>query len=149
MTQRVKRKIIKIIKNYDSPQSSTRGLALQVEKDLELRVSHETIRNVIEKHKYSLRMARKKPLLSPQNVEKRLRLATEHVSLPPEYCDDVIFSEKKKIMLYYHDVPQRLWQKPLTALKNKNLIKSKVWNTFRNGMGLYIQQAGWCNQDFG
>ena len=35
-------KIIKTI--YGSPQSSTRGLALQVEKDLRLRVSHETIR---------------------------------------------------------------------------------------------------------
>ena len=32
MTQRVERKIIKSV--YDSPQSSTRGLALQVEKDL-------------------------------------------------------------------------------------------------------------------
>ena len=40
----------------DSPQSSTRGLSLQVEKDLGLRVSHETIRNVIEKHKYSSRV---------------------------------------------------------------------------------------------
>ena len=62
VTQRVERKIIKTV--YDSPQSSTRGLALQVEKDLGLRVSHETIRNVLEKHKYSSRVPRKKPLLS-------------------------------------------------------------------------------------
>ena len=120
MTQRVERKIIKTV--YDSPQSSTRGLALQVEKDLGLRVSHETIRNVLEKHKYSSRVARKKPLLSAQNVEKRLRFATEHVSLPPEYWDDVIFSDETKIMLYYHDRPQRVLRKPLTALENKNLI---------------------------
>ena len=44
---RVERIIIKTV--YDSPQSSKRGLALQVEKDLELRVSHETMRNVLEK----------------------------------------------------------------------------------------------------
>ena len=25
-------------------------------------------------------------------------------------------------MLYYHDEPQRVWHKPLTALENKNLI---------------------------
>ena len=56
VTQRVERKIIKTV--YDSAQSSTRGLALQVEKDLALNVSHETIRNVLEKHKYSSSVAR-------------------------------------------------------------------------------------------
>ena len=57
MTQRVEREIIKTV--YDSPQSTTRGLPLPVEKDLELRVSYDIIRNVLEKHKYSLRVARK------------------------------------------------------------------------------------------
>ena len=104
--QRVQRKIIKTL--YDSPQSSTRGLAFQVEKDLGLRVSHETIRNVLEKHKYSSRVARKIPLLSAQNVEKRLRFATEHISLLPGYWDDVIFSDGTKIMLYYHHGLQRV-----------------------------------------
>ena len=41
MTHRIERKIINTV--YDSPQSSTRELALQVEKDLGLRVSHETM----------------------------------------------------------------------------------------------------------
>ena len=45
-TQRVERKIIKTV--YDSPQSRTRGLALQLEKDLRLRISLETNRNVLE-----------------------------------------------------------------------------------------------------
>ena len=81
MTHRVESKIIKTV--YDGPQSSTRGLGLRVEK--------ETIRNVLEKHKYSSRVVRKKPLLSAENVEKRLRFATEHISLPSEYWDDVIF----------------------------------------------------------
>ena len=74
-------------------------------------VSHDTIRNVLEKHKYI------------EHVEKRLRFATEHVSLPPEYWDNVIFADKTKIMLHYHDGLQGVWRKPLTALKfSKNLI---------------------------
>ena len=40
----------------------------------------------------------------------------------PEYWDDVIFSDETKIMLYYHDGPQRVWRRPQTALENKNLI---------------------------
>ena len=117
LTQPVERKTIKTV--YDSPQSITRGLALQVENDLGLRVSHQTIRNVLEKHKYSSRAARKKPLLLAQNVEKRLRFATEHVSLIPEYLDET------KIMLYYHDGAQRVWRKPLIDLENKNLIPTE------------------------
>ena len=38
---------------YNGLHFSTRGLALQVEIDLGLRISHETIRNILEKHKYS------------------------------------------------------------------------------------------------
>ena len=111
--QQMERKIINTF--YDSPQSGTTGLALHMEKNLGLRVSNETIRNILEKHKYSSKVARKKPLITAQNVEKRLRFATEHVSLPPEYCDDVIFSDETKIMLYYHDGSQKVWRKPLTA----------------------------------
>ena len=77
-----------------------------MDKDLGLRVSNETIRNVLEKHKYYSRMARKKPLLLAQNVENRLHFANEHVSLPPKYWDDIIFSDETKIMLYYHERPQ-------------------------------------------
>ena len=76
----------------------------------------------LKKHKYYSRAARKKPQLLAQNIEKRLHFATEHVLLPPEYWDDVIFSDETKIMLYYHDGPQRVWCKALTTLKNKNLI---------------------------
>ena len=47
MTQRVERKVIKTV--YDSPQSSMTGLALQMEKVLDLRISHE--------HKYSSRVS--------------------------------------------------------------------------------------------
>ena len=91
MTQRVERKIIKI--------SNTREFALHMEKDLGLRVSYEIIRNVLEKYKYSSRVA----LLPAQNIEKRLRFATKHVLRSPDCWDDVIFLDEIKIMLYYHD----------------------------------------------
>ena len=103
--------------------ASTSGLAVQVKKDLGLRVFHEIIRNFPEKNKYSSREARKKNLLSAQNAENTLQFATEHVSLPPEDWDDVILSYETKIMLYYHDGSQRVWSKPLrSALKSKILI---------------------------
>ena len=66
-------------------------------------------------------MARKNTLLSAQNVEERLRFAMKHMSLSPEYWDDVIFLYETKIIRYYHDGLQRVWRKPLTALENKKL----------------------------
>ena len=50
-----------------------------------LRVSHEAIRNVLEKQKYSSGEAGKKPLLLAHNLENRLQFATEHFSLPPQF----------------------------------------------------------------
>ena len=38
-----------------------------------------------------------------QNLEKRLRFATEQVTFLSEYRDDVIFSDETKIMLYYNE----------------------------------------------
>ena len=63
----------------------------------------------------------KQTLLLAQNAEKRVLFATEHVSLPPEW-NAVIFFDETKIMLYYHDGPQRVQHKSLTTLEYKNLI---------------------------
>ena len=79
-------------------------------------------RNVLEKYKYSSRVAKKKPLAVSTKSGKILRFDTEHASLSPEYWNEVIFSCETEIMLYYHDGPQRVWCKPLAALKNKNSI---------------------------
>ena len=93
-------------------------------KVLGIRVSRETIRNVLEKHKYSSREARKIPCCQHKMQKKRLRFAIEHISLSPEYWEDVIFSDETKILLYCHDGSQRVWRKPLTGLENKNLIST-------------------------
>ena len=45
----------------------------------------------------------------PQYLEKRLQFATEHISIPPEYWDDIIFSDEAKIMLCYHDELEGSW----------------------------------------
>ena len=95
--QGAERKIIKT--GYDSPQSRTRGLAFQIEKDLGLRVYHETIRNVVKNTSILQEWLLKKTLLSAKNVKKRLRFAIDYISLPPGYCDDVIFSDETNFII--------------------------------------------------
>ena len=69
-----------IIRSVDNnPHMSTRMLAKQLKNDCNLNVSHETVRKVLLKHKYSSRIARKKPLLSSTNIEKRVNFATSYI----------------------------------------------------------------------
>lgn len=105
-----------------NPKMSTRELATELEEELGVIVCHETVRQTIMKNKYSSRAARKKPLLSAANIEKRFSFAIRNVSQPNEYWDDVIFCDETKMMLYYNDGPSRVWRKPLTSLKQQNII---------------------------
>lgn len=117
------REVRKIIRKIDeNPYTSTRSLAVELEKDCGVQISHETVRKVLLEHKYSSRVARKKPLLSTFNINKRFSFAKEHVLYPIEYWDDVIFCDETKIMLYYNEGPNRVWRKPLEALCYKNII---------------------------
>lgn len=105
-----------------NPQISTRTLAKELERECGVVVSHETIRQVLLRNKYSSRSARKKPLLSNSNIDKRFSFAMQNISHPVDYWDDVIFCDETKIMLYYNDGPSRVWRKPLTSLENRNII---------------------------
>lgn len=120
INERVQR--IMIRKIDQNPRISVRTLAKELKEECGIVVSHETVRQVILRHKYSSRSARKKPLTSAENVKKRLSFATKLISEPIDYWDDVIFCDETKIMLYYNDGPTRVWRKALTALANRNII---------------------------
>ncbi|XP_046868443.1 uncharacterized protein LOC124460893 [Drosophila willistoni] len=93
-----------------NPQISVRSLAKELHDECDLVVSHETVRQAILRHKYSSRVARKKPLLSAVNVEKRLTFATSMLNRHADYWEDVIFCDETKMMLYYNDGPPRVWR---------------------------------------
>jgi len=120
LTRRDHSKILKNINN--NPQTTLRQLALDLKNDCNKTVSHETIRKVLNTHKYSSHVARKKPLLSAINIDRRLKFSIANANRPAEYWNDVIFCDETKIMLYYHDGPSKVWRKPNTALKQKNII---------------------------
>jgi len=120
LTRRDHSKILKNINN--NPQTTLRQLALDLKNDCNKTVSHKTIRKVLNTHKYSSHVARKKPLLSAINIDRRLKFSIANANRPAEYWNDVIFCDETKIMLYYHDGPSKVWRKPNTALKQKNII---------------------------
>lgn len=120
INKRVERIMLRKINT--NPQISTRKLAKELLEECDIVVSHETVRQTLIKNKYSSRVARKKPLLSTRNIEKRYSFALNYISQPVDYWDDVIFCDEVKVMLYYNDGPTRVWRKPLTSLENRNII---------------------------
>ena len=120
VTQRVERKIIKTV--YDSPQSSTRELTLQMKKRLRVMCFPWNHQKCSWKTQIFFKSGQEINPANSTKCKKGLRFANEQVSLPPEYWDDIIFSDETKIMQYYHDGPHRVWRKSLTAWENKNLI---------------------------
>lgn len=55
-------------------------------------------------------------------ARKKKTFALSHVKKPAEYLDHVIFCDKTQIMMYYDDVPSKVWRKPNTGLQHKNII---------------------------
>jgi len=120
ISKRVDRLIMrKVIAN---PRISVRSLAQDIRQECDLVVPHKTVRQVILRHRYSSRVARKKPLLSEVNIEKRHSFAVSMMDHAEEYWDDVIFCDETKMMLYYNDGPSRVWRKLLSALEKQNII---------------------------
>jgi len=115
LTRRDHSKILKNINN--NPQTTLRQLALDLKNDCNKAVSHETIKKVLNTHKYSSHVAKKKPMLSAINIDTRLKFSIVNANRPAEYWNDVIFCDETKIMLYYHDGPSKVWRKPNTASK--------------------------------
>nr|pir transposase - fruit fly (Drosophila melanogaster) transposon element S [Drosophila melanogaster] len=120
INKRVDRLIMR--KAIANPRISVRSLAQDIREECHLTVSHETVRQVILRHRYSSRVARKKPLLSEINIEKRHSFAVSMMDHAEEYWDDVIFCDETKMMLFYNDGPSRVWRKPLSALETQNII---------------------------
>lgn len=120
LTKREQSKLLRTVN--DAPLTTLREMTLMVKNDSHKDVSHETVRKVLKANQYSSHVARKKPLLSKVNIEKRLSFAVANFDQASEYWDDVIFCDETKIMLYYHDGPSKVWRKRNTALQPKNII---------------------------
>jgi len=88
LTRRDHSKILKNINN--NPQTTLRQLALDLKNDCNKTVSHETIRKVLNTHKYSSHVARKSPLLSAINIDRQLKFSIANANRPAEYWNDVM-----------------------------------------------------------
>ena len=77
ISERAERTILrKIDKN---PQVSLRTIVNELKEESGVVVSHETVRQLLNRNTFTSRYARRKPLLSMVNIQKRLLFAETHL----------------------------------------------------------------------
>lgn len=113
------RLIVRKVRN--NPKVSVPKLTAEVSKDINRSVSTETVRRVLRKSNLHGRVARRKPFISAVNQKKRLEFAKAYVNKPPEFWNQVIFTDETKINCFGSDGRQIVWREPNTEFKFKNL----------------------------
>lgn len=96
---------------------SAKNIALKIEKDHNLKVTPQTVRNRIRDHGFQGRVVRKKPYLSKKHMKKRLEFAKKYHSMPLSFWKKVIWSDESKYNLKSSDGIQKVWRKQGEAYK--------------------------------
>ena len=131
LNDRMERAILRVVR--DNPRQSAVKMNRQLKIDQEVEVSDQTVRRSIKRHWYNNRIARKKPLLRPVNVQKRLEYAKKyeniHVS-DPTFWERVIFTDDCKFMVFGGHGRANVWRKT-----NKEFLTENVNPTVKHGGG--------------
>ncbi|GFX81563.1 transposable element Tc1 transposase [Trichonephila clavipes] len=99
-------------------------MTLQCKNGFVKSVNPETVRNVLRKHKYHVRVPQRKPYISRANKQVRLAFAKMYVNQPTEYWENVIFDDESKYNIFGSDGNQKVWRKSNTTMHVKNLRPS-------------------------
>lgn len=119
-------------------------------------ISAATVRRSIKNMGYNSRTARRKPYISPANIQKRLEFAKQHQFEEEAFWCNVIFTDESKFNLFGSDGKVKIWRRPNTALVRKNLTASvkhgggnvKVWGCFSaSGVGALVFITGNMDTD--
>lgn len=119
LSARNERKILKEIR--ENPHLSAQKLKDKLRGSLCNNVSNETLSRVQRSNNFNGRVARKKPLISEINRNKRLSFVNEHKNKGFDFWKSVIFSDETKYNIFGSDGRRMVWRKPNESLNIKNV----------------------------
>lgn len=135
MTARAQRRLLNEVKK--NPRVSAKDL----QKSLayaNIPVSESTIRKTLNKNGFHGRIPQRKPLLSKKNIAARLQFAQEHLDVPQQYWQNILWTDETKVELFGRNTQHYVWRKRGTAHQHQNLIPTvkyggggiMVWGCF-------------------
>ena len=122
-----------------NPGTSSRDMARNIVPNFaEKTISYRTVQNRIKEWGLEAFVARKKPLLKPEQKEKRLKWAQAHVNWTVEDWKRVAFRDETPLCLFQSFGRKYIWDFPGEKLLEKNVEKTvkhgggkiNVWGIF-------------------
>ncbi|KAI4898573.1 hypothetical protein NFI96_009988 [Prochilodus magdalenae] len=101
---------------------TTRGDLVNDLQEAGTNVTKATISNTLRRQGLRSCSARRVPLLKPVHIQARLKFAREHLDVPEEYWENVIWSDETKVELFGKNKTRRVWRKVNAELHPKNTI---------------------------
>ena len=98
LSNRDRRSIKRIVSK--NPRTTAPKVCAELNQHLSNPVSTKTVRREFHKAGYHERATIRKPLLSNQNVEKRMRWCRDHQTWSPDQWKKVIFSDESSFTLF-------------------------------------------------
>lgn len=103
------------------PGKSINNLTAEVSTMIGKPLSKETVRRTLRMSGFNGRIARRKPFISEVNRKKRLEFARTYINHPPEFWENVIFTDESKFNIFGSDGKKIVWRKANTELNKENL----------------------------
>lgn len=107
---------------------------------LEISVSPNTARSYLKKLGYHGRAARRKPLLSPKNVIKRYLWSGEMRHKPPNFWENIIFSDESSFNQFSNGGRVWVWRRP-----DQEYDISCLQPTVKHSFSVMVWGAIWMN----
>ena len=86
------------------------------------KICSDTVCKILKRNGFRNRIARKKPFISLVNRQKRIAFAKEYIHKPPEFWEQIIFTDESKYCIFGIKGRTRVWRKPNTSLNKENLV---------------------------
>lgn len=118
-----------------------------IQENLQLDVSHKTIRRRLREAGLHSRFSAKRPLISKRNKIKRLQFAKKFVEQPMAFWKNVLWSDESKFELFNRKRRARVWRKAGEQLEDRHLQQTvkhgggsiMVWGCFAwSGVGSLV-----------
>lgn len=112
-----------IVKQFDEmPFSTARDVEKYINENNLANISSQTVRRRSKEAQIRCFSARRKPLLSKINIEKRLFFAKKFVNKPIEFWEKVIWTDECKFNMCQSDRMKRVYRKKGQAMNPKYII---------------------------
>ena len=135
MTAREQRRLVSEVRR--NPRASAKDLQ-QYLAHANISVHTSTIRKTLNKNGVHGRNPLRKPLLTEKNIAARRKFAKDHLDVPQQFSQNILWTDETKIELFGRNTQRYVWRKNGTAHQHQNIIptvkygggSNMVWGCF-------------------